>query len=132
MAEALINLLLEQLVTVAFDHTKEAVKLILNAETEVQKFSSNLKAIQAPLEDAENLSDFYLEGEWWQHCVADRCCFDEEASSASLRGVSRLGLAEARSGGWDDWENTAAADYPAVKPRSAANRGGRMEAASQG
>ena len=46
--------------------------------------------------------------------------------------MSRLGLAEARSGCWDDGENTAAADYPAVKPRSAANRGGRMEAASQG
>ncbi|XP_050377134.1 putative disease resistance protein RGA3 isoform X2 [Argentina anserina] len=53
MAEALINVLLEQLVTVAFDHTKEAVKLILNAETEVKKFRSNLKAIQAVLEDAE-------------------------------------------------------------------------------
>ncbi|XP_004295887.1 PREDICTED: putative disease resistance protein RGA1-like [Fragaria vesca subsp. vesca] len=53
MAEALIKVLLEQLATVAFDHTKEAMKLILNAETEVQKFSSNLKAIQAVLEDAE-------------------------------------------------------------------------------
>ncbi|PRQ32644.1 putative P-loop containing nucleoside triphosphate hydrolase [Rosa chinensis] len=53
MAEALIDLVLEQLVTVAFDRTKEAVTLILNAETEVEKFSSNLKAIQAVLEDAE-------------------------------------------------------------------------------
>ncbi|XP_040366578.1 putative disease resistance protein RGA4 [Rosa chinensis] len=53
MAEALINLLLEQLVTVAFDHTKEAVTLVSNAKTEVKKFSSNLQAIQAVLEDAE-------------------------------------------------------------------------------
>ncbi|XP_062029641.1 putative disease resistance protein RGA3 isoform X2 [Rosa rugosa] len=53
MAEALINLLLEQLVTVAFDHTKEAVTLVFNARTEVEKFSSNLEAIQAVLKDAE-------------------------------------------------------------------------------
>ncbi|KAM5574915.1 hypothetical protein ABKV19_014057 [Rosa sericea] len=54
MAElALVNLLLEQLVTVAFDRTKEAVTLVSNAKTEVKKFRSNLKAIQAVLEDAE-------------------------------------------------------------------------------
>ncbi|XP_062013177.1 putative disease resistance protein RGA4 [Rosa rugosa] len=53
MAEALIAVVLEQLVTVSFDHAKEAVKLIRSAETEVAKFKSNLKAIQAVLEDAE-------------------------------------------------------------------------------
>ncbi|PRQ20504.1 putative P-loop containing nucleoside triphosphate hydrolase, leucine-rich repeat domain, L [Rosa chinensis] len=54
MAElALVNLLLKELFTVAFDQTKEAVTLVLTAKAEVEKFSSNLKAIQAVLQDAE-------------------------------------------------------------------------------
>ncbi|XP_040367436.1 putative disease resistance protein RGA4 [Rosa chinensis] len=53
MAEALISVLLEQLASVVFEHTKQAVTLVLNAEEDVHSFSSNLKAIQAVLEDAE-------------------------------------------------------------------------------
>ncbi|XP_062026914.1 putative disease resistance protein RGA1 [Rosa rugosa] len=53
MAEALISVLLEQLALVVFEHTKQAVTIVLNAEEDVHSFSSNLKAIQAVLEDAE-------------------------------------------------------------------------------
>ncbi|PRQ20454.1 putative P-loop containing nucleoside triphosphate hydrolase, leucine-rich repeat domain, L [Rosa chinensis] len=53
MAEALISVLLEQLASVVYKHTNEAVKLVLDAEKDVKSFSSKLKAIQAVLEDAE-------------------------------------------------------------------------------
>ncbi|KAM5581087.1 hypothetical protein ABKV19_010353 [Rosa sericea] len=53
MADALISVLLEQLASVVYQHTNQAVKLVLNAEKDVSSFSSKLKAIQAVLEDAE-------------------------------------------------------------------------------
>ncbi|KAK9929829.1 hypothetical protein M0R45_026907 [Rubus argutus] len=53
MADALISVLLEQLTSVVYEHTKEAVTLVLNAEKDVESFSNKLKAIQAVLEDAE-------------------------------------------------------------------------------
>ncbi|PRQ20643.1 putative P-loop containing nucleoside triphosphate hydrolase [Rosa chinensis] len=53
MAEALISVLLEQLASIVFEHTKQAVTHVLNAEEDVRSFSSNLKTIQAVLEDAE-------------------------------------------------------------------------------
>ncbi|PRQ53260.1 putative P-loop containing nucleoside triphosphate hydrolase, leucine-rich repeat domain, L [Rosa chinensis] len=53
MADALISVLLEQLASVVYQHTNQAVKLVLNAEKDVESFSSKLKAIQAVLEDAE-------------------------------------------------------------------------------
>ncbi|KAK9929842.1 hypothetical protein M0R45_026919 [Rubus argutus] len=53
MADALISVLLEQLASVVYEHTKEAVTLVLNAEKDVESFSSKLKDIQAVLEDAE-------------------------------------------------------------------------------
>ncbi|XP_004301486.1 PREDICTED: putative disease resistance protein RGA4-like [Fragaria vesca subsp. vesca] len=53
MADALISMLLEQLTSVVYNYTKEAVKLVLNAEKDVKSFSSKLKAIQTVLEDAE-------------------------------------------------------------------------------
>ncbi|KAL6184453.1 hypothetical protein ACLB2K_045854 [Fragaria x ananassa] len=53
MAEALVSVLLEQLVSVAFEHTREAVTLVLTAKKDVEKFSRHLTTIQAKLEDAE-------------------------------------------------------------------------------
>ncbi|PRQ20576.1 putative P-loop containing nucleoside triphosphate hydrolase [Rosa chinensis] len=53
MAEALISVVLEQLASIVFEHTKQAVTLFLNAEEDVHSFRSNLEAIQAVLEDAE-------------------------------------------------------------------------------
>ncbi|KAK9929331.1 hypothetical protein M0R45_026433 [Rubus argutus] len=53
MAEALINFLIQQLGSLACEHTKQAVTLVLNAKKDVKKFSHSLKAIQAVLEDAE-------------------------------------------------------------------------------
>ncbi|PRQ20162.1 putative P-loop containing nucleoside triphosphate hydrolase, leucine-rich repeat domain, L [Rosa chinensis] len=53
MADAFISALLEQLASVVFEHTKQAVTLVLNAEEDVHSFSSHLNAIQAVLEDAE-------------------------------------------------------------------------------
>ncbi|PRQ20582.1 putative P-loop containing nucleoside triphosphate hydrolase, leucine-rich repeat domain, L [Rosa chinensis] len=53
MVEALISVLLEKLASIVFEHTKQAVTLVLNAEEDVHSFRSNLEAIQAVLEDAE-------------------------------------------------------------------------------
>ncbi|PRQ20778.1 putative P-loop containing nucleoside triphosphate hydrolase, leucine-rich repeat domain, L [Rosa chinensis] len=53
MAEALINLLVEQLGSVVYHHTSEGVKLVLKAKKDVDKFRSTLKLIQNVLHDAE-------------------------------------------------------------------------------
>ncbi|TQD86965.1 hypothetical protein C1H46_027479 [Malus baccata] len=53
MAEALISVLLEQLASVTYQHVGREVKLVLNAEKDVQEFEANLEAIRAVLEDAE-------------------------------------------------------------------------------
>ncbi|XP_050159534.1 putative disease resistance protein RGA4 isoform X2 [Malus sylvestris] len=53
MAEALISVLLEQLASVTYQHVGDEVKLVLNAEKDVQEFEANLKVIGAVLEDAE-------------------------------------------------------------------------------
>ncbi|RXH91698.1 hypothetical protein DVH24_020721 [Malus domestica] len=53
MAEALIYVLLEKLASVTYQYVEEEVKLVLNAEKDVQEFEANLKAIGAVLEDAE-------------------------------------------------------------------------------
>ncbi|XP_061989072.1 putative disease resistance protein RGA3 [Rosa rugosa] len=53
MAEALVNLLVEQLGSVVYHHTSEGVKLVLNAKEDVDKFRSILILIQNVLQDAE-------------------------------------------------------------------------------
>ncbi|XP_050159594.1 putative disease resistance protein RGA3 [Malus sylvestris] len=53
MAEALISVLLEKLASVTYQYVGEEVKLVLNAEKDVQEFEAKLKAIRAVLEDAE-------------------------------------------------------------------------------
>ncbi|KAK9929991.1 hypothetical protein M0R45_027053 [Rubus argutus] len=53
MAEALISLLVEQLGSAVYHHTNQGVKLVLNAEKDVKKFSRTLKLIQNVLQDAE-------------------------------------------------------------------------------
>ncbi|CAN6583201.1 unnamed protein product [Malus baccata var. baccata] len=53
MAEALISVLLEQLASVTYQHVGQEVKLVLNAEKDVQEFEAKLKVIGAVLEDAE-------------------------------------------------------------------------------
>ncbi|PRQ20786.1 putative P-loop containing nucleoside triphosphate hydrolase, leucine-rich repeat domain, L [Rosa chinensis] len=53
MAEALVNLLVEQLGSVVYHHTSEGVTLVLNAKKDVDKFRSTLKLIQNVLHDAE-------------------------------------------------------------------------------
>ncbi|PRQ20784.1 putative P-loop containing nucleoside triphosphate hydrolase, leucine-rich repeat domain, L [Rosa chinensis] len=53
MAEALVNLLVEQLGSVVYHHTSEGVKLVLKAKKDVDKFRRTLKRIQKVLHDAE-------------------------------------------------------------------------------
>ncbi|KAM5575126.1 putative disease resistance protein RGA3 [Rosa sericea] len=53
MAEALVNLLVEQLGSVVYHHTSEWVTLVFNAKKDVDKFKSTLKLIQNVLHDAE-------------------------------------------------------------------------------
>ncbi|XP_024172166.2 putative disease resistance protein RGA3 isoform X1 [Rosa chinensis] len=53
MAEALVNLLVEQLGSVVYHHTSEGATLVLNAKKDVDKFRSTLKLIQNVLQDAE-------------------------------------------------------------------------------
>ncbi|CAN6721594.1 unnamed protein product [Malus baccata var. baccata] len=53
MAEALISVLLQNLASVTYQYGEEKVKLVLNAEKDVQEFEAKLKAIRAVLADAE-------------------------------------------------------------------------------
>ncbi|XP_044496579.1 putative disease resistance protein RGA3 [Mangifera indica] len=53
MADAIINLALEQLLQITAKKIKEEVRLVGNVENEVKKLRRNLKAIQAVLPDAE-------------------------------------------------------------------------------
>nr|XP_028962705.1 putative disease resistance protein RGA3 [Malus domestica] len=53
MAEALISVLLQNLASVTYQYGEEEVKLVLNAEKDVQEFEAKLKAIRAVLADAE-------------------------------------------------------------------------------
>ncbi|XP_044496573.1 putative disease resistance protein RGA3 [Mangifera indica] len=53
MADAIINLALEQLVKITAQKIVEEVRLVGNVKKEVKKLQSNLEAIQAVLLDAE-------------------------------------------------------------------------------
>ncbi|PRQ59384.1 putative P-loop containing nucleoside triphosphate hydrolase, leucine-rich repeat domain, L [Rosa chinensis] len=53
MAEALVNVLLERLATITLDKIRGEFKLVTGVEIEVENLTSNLKAIQAVLKDAE-------------------------------------------------------------------------------
>ncbi|XP_044497255.1 putative disease resistance protein RGA4 [Mangifera indica] len=53
MADAIVNLALEQLVQITAKKITEGVRLVGNVENEVEKLRSNLEAIQAVLLDAE-------------------------------------------------------------------------------
>lgn len=53
MAEALVNVLLELLATIALDKVGEEFKLVTGVDKEVKRLTRNLEAIWAVLEDAE-------------------------------------------------------------------------------
>ncbi|KAK9929836.1 hypothetical protein M0R45_026914 [Rubus argutus] len=67
MVDALISVLLKQLASIVYEHTKEPVTLILNAEKDVKSFSCKLRAIQAVLEDAEKkqVTEASVR-DWWE------------------------------------------------------------------
>ncbi|XP_031251889.1 putative disease resistance RPP13-like protein 3 [Pistacia vera] len=54
MAEALVEIVLEQVVSIIRQQAEEGIRLIAGAEQEVEKLQSNFMAIQAVLTDAEN------------------------------------------------------------------------------
>ncbi|PRQ50566.1 putative P-loop containing nucleoside triphosphate hydrolase, leucine-rich repeat domain, L [Rosa chinensis] len=53
MAEAFVSVLLEQLASITYQQIEKEVRLVAEVEKEVADITSNLKAIQAVLEDAE-------------------------------------------------------------------------------
>ncbi|VVA29505.1 PREDICTED: putative disease [Prunus dulcis] len=53
MADALISVLLERLASTTYEYIEGGVKIVLNVEEDVEKFSRTLRVIQAVLEDAE-------------------------------------------------------------------------------
>ncbi|KAH9751811.1 hypothetical protein KPL71_014446 [Citrus sinensis] len=53
MVDAIVSSLLEQLISVAADEVKQQVRLVTGVREEVKKLTSNLQAIRAVLEDAE-------------------------------------------------------------------------------
>ncbi|KDO38388.1 hypothetical protein CISIN_1g043083mg, partial [Citrus sinensis] len=53
MVDAIVSSLLEQLISVAADEVKQQVRLLTGVREEVKKLTSNLQAIRAVLEDAE-------------------------------------------------------------------------------
>ncbi|KAF3450795.1 hypothetical protein FNV43_RR06884 [Rhamnella rubrinervis] len=53
MADAMVSVLLDHFVSIVREQVEENVKLVMGVEKEVENLNSNLKAIQAVLEDAE-------------------------------------------------------------------------------
>ncbi|XP_024039245.1 putative disease resistance protein RGA4 [Citrus clementina] len=53
MVDAIVSSLLEQLISVAADEVKQQVRLVTGVREEVKKLTSNLQAIRAVLDDAE-------------------------------------------------------------------------------
>ncbi|XP_070674281.1 putative disease resistance protein RGA4 isoform X2 [Malus domestica] len=53
MADAIVSVLLERLASATFHYIEDKVENVLNVKKYVQEFTSNLKAIQAVLQDAE-------------------------------------------------------------------------------
>nr|XP_004302963.2 PREDICTED: putative disease resistance protein RGA3 [Fragaria vesca subsp. vesca]XP_011466746.1 PREDICTED: putative disease resistance protein RGA3 [Fragaria vesca subsp. vesca]XP_011466747.1 PREDICTED: putative disease resistance protein RGA3 [Fragaria vesca subsp. vesca] len=53
MADAFVYVLLEQLASISYQQIEKEVRLVCEVKKEVAKITSNLKAIQAVLEDAE-------------------------------------------------------------------------------
>ncbi|KAB2628000.1 disease resistance protein RGA3 [Pyrus ussuriensis x Pyrus communis] len=53
MADGIIFMLLDRLVSTVYEYVDGEVKLVLNAKEDVEEFAGNLRAIQAVLEDAE-------------------------------------------------------------------------------
>ncbi|GAY69108.1 hypothetical protein CUMW_269480 [Citrus unshiu] len=53
MVDAIVSSLLEQLISVAADKVKQQVRLVTGVREQVKKLTSNLQAIRAVLEDAE-------------------------------------------------------------------------------
>ncbi|XP_070683227.1 disease resistance protein RGA2-like [Malus domestica] len=53
MADGIISMLLDRLASTVYEYVDGEVKLVLDAENDVEEFAGNLRAIQAVLEDAE-------------------------------------------------------------------------------
>ena len=53
MVDAIVSSLMEQLISVAADEVKQQVRLVTGVRQEVKQLTSNLQAIRAVLEDAE-------------------------------------------------------------------------------
>ncbi|KAL9459559.1 hypothetical protein AB3S75_002876 [Citrus x aurantiifolia] len=53
MVDALVSPLLQQLISISYEEAKEQVRLVTGVRKQVKKLASNLRAIQAVLNDAE-------------------------------------------------------------------------------
>ncbi|XP_062012911.1 disease resistance protein RGA2-like isoform X2 [Rosa rugosa] len=53
MAEALVNVLLERLATIALDKVEQELELVVGVKKEVKNLTRSLESIQAVLEDAQ-------------------------------------------------------------------------------
>ncbi|XP_004305500.1 PREDICTED: putative disease resistance protein RGA3 [Fragaria vesca subsp. vesca] len=53
MADAFVSVLLQQLASISYQQIEKEVRLVVEVKKEIAKITSNLKAIQAVLEDAE-------------------------------------------------------------------------------
>ena len=53
MADGIISILLDRLLSTVYEYVDGEVKLVLDAKEDVEEFAGNLRAIQAVLEDAE-------------------------------------------------------------------------------
>ncbi|XP_015384336.1 putative disease resistance protein RGA3 [Citrus sinensis] len=53
MVDAIVSPLLEQLISISYEEAKQQVRLVIGVKKQVKKLTSNLRAIQAVLNDAE-------------------------------------------------------------------------------
>ncbi|KAH9689122.1 hypothetical protein KPL70_015371 [Citrus sinensis] len=110
MVDAIISPILEQLTSMAVEEAKEQVRLVTGVGKEVKKLTSNLRVIQAVLNDAEKRQIKEERVRLWLDQLRD-ACYDME----DVLGEWNTPRLKLQIDGVDDHENDAL--VPKKKPK---------------
>lgn len=78
MVDAIVSVVLEQLISMAVEESKEQMKLVTGVSKEVKKLTCNLRAIQAVLNDADQRQVQEEGARLWLDQLKDASCDMED------------------------------------------------------
>ncbi|KAH9651505.1 hypothetical protein KPL70_026769 [Citrus sinensis] len=81
MVDAIVSVVLEQLISMAVEESKEQMKLVTGVSKEVKKLTCNLRAIQAVLNDADQRQVQEEGARLWLDQLKDASCDMEDVKS---------------------------------------------------